>query len=620
MPQKYFTKFERAQSFCEVLRKNRCLQLFEDLGKDVNGKIFELKEQEKQEIAKLDHRKLADFLDANLENQQYVFWKLYDFNYLPIELISRIYEEFIPNRKDITYTPTHLVNCMIDECMPLDSPKKNLRLIDVSCGSGIFLVAAFKRIVQWWQNEQYKKTGEIKAPNIRKLKPILLNSIYGVDIEPEAVRLAIFSLTVAVCDMLDPTKMWEELMQEKLIDLSSNIIAEDFFDFIQKKEKFNLIIGNPPFNSPVNGKDRTEEKEKRDEYWSDLTTKVVIEFEIPDKNIALLFLQQAMKLLEKGGLLSLVMPSGPLLYNKTLEYRKRFLSSYNVPQIFDFSCLSGVLFEGRNYPVAVIFVQNIPPDCKDILHVTIKRTRTSKEKLYYEIDKYDLYYVPKELAKEEQLIWKSNLLGSGHLYTLLKRLQVLRTLERYLIEKKKQGWFYGEGYVVGSGGTKASHLTNRRMIPTDKFNADTIKDGDIVTEPARTFYRTAQENKAIFEPPHILIRESPSLPVASRKDYLIFKHEIIGIHAPDHQEEELLELRRNIIVNRNLYKMLLFSLSGRAGVSRSAGSVLKKDIMALPYPDDKNKLGLSKAEQIICDDILGYAIAQLSKGEILSHP
>ena len=616
LPIGYFNKYEGATCFCDVLRNNKGIQFFKDLGKDINGKIFKLTKQEEDGITKLIQSKLADFLDARQDNHQYVFWKLYDFNYLPVELISRIYEEFIPKRKDITYTPAHLVDFMIDECMPINVPKDNIKLIDVSCGSGIFLVAAFKRIVQWWQKEQYKDTGEIKSPDIRRVKSILSSSIYGVDIEPEAVKLTIFSLMVALCDMLEPKKAWSELIAEKLVDLSENIISQDFFDFVKTNKRFNLVIGNPPFNPPVDEKDRNEEKKKRDKYWNDITTtKVELDFKIPDKNIALLFLQQAMKLLDKGGLLSLVIPSGPFLYNKTLQHRRNFLKKYNVPQIVDFSSLTGVLFEGRNYPVVVLFAQNVPPNDKDILHVTIRRTKTAKEKLFFEIDKYDLYYVPKELAKQEQLIWKSNLLGSGHLYALLKRLQGLRTLEKYLKEKKKnQGWFYGEGYVVGKGGRKASHLTNQRMIPTDKFNADVIKNTDIVTEYAKTFYRTAEKNKAIFKQPHILIRESPALPVAFSEDYLIFKNEIVGIHAPD-GKSKLMALRNDIILNRKLYKMYLLAMSGRAGVSRSSYSILKRDIMALPYPEDFNELKLSKAEKIICDDVIEYYAEQLAKNE-----
>ncbi len=621
LPLDYFKKYDKATCFCDVLRNKKGIQFFEDLGKDVNGKIFELDEQEKKEIAKLDHSKLAGFLDANIEtDKQYVFWKLFDFNYLPVELFSRIYEEFIPKRKDITYTPAHLVNFMVDECMPIAKPKDNISVIDVSCGSGIFLVAAFKRIVQWWQKEQYEKTGQIKTPTIGKLKSILRKQIFGVDLEPEAVKLAIFSLTVALCDMLEPKKAWDELTKEKLIDLSENIIAQDFFDFVKTDKRFDLIIGNPPFNPPVEADSKAEESKKKEQYWQDLSKKIEFDFEIPDKNIALAFLQQAMKLLKEGGLLSLVIPSGPLLYNKTIQHRREFLERYNVPQIFDFSSLSGVLFEGRNYPVVVLFAKNTPPDDNDILHVAVRRTRTSKERLYFEIDKYDMYHVPKEIAKTEQLIWKANCLGSGHLYHLVKRLHGLRPLEKYLKEKKKNdGWEFGEGYIIGKNPTKkASHLTKKSMIPTDKFIGDVINENDINDETANKFYRTAERNKKIFKGPHVLIKETISLYIAFTDDNLGFKNEILGIYAPSEpcgQRGELIKLRKNIIDNRRLYKMHALSGSGRAGISRSIGTILKKDIMVLPYPEDLSKLRLSKAEQIICDDVIKYYAEQLAKNE-----
>jgi len=617
LPLDYFKKYDKATCFCDVLRNKKGIQFFEDLGKDVNGKIFELDEQEKKEIARLDHSKLAGFLDANIEtDNQHVFWKLYDFNYLPVELISRIYEEFIPKRKDITYTPAHLVNFMVDECMPIAKPKDNISVIDVSCGSGIFLVAAFKRIVQWWQKEQYEKTGQIKTPTIGKLKSILRKQIFGVDLEPEAVKLAIFSLTIALCDMLEPKKAWDELTEEKLIDLSGNIIAQDFFDFVKTNKRFDLIIGNPPFNPPVEADSKAEESKKKEQYWQDLSEKIEFDFEIPDKNIALAFLQQAMKLLKEGGLLSLVIPSGPLLYNETIKHRKKFLDKYNVPQIFDFSSLSGVLFEGRNYPVVVIFAQNTPPNDNDILHIAVRRTRTSKEKLYFEIDKYDLYHVPKEIAKTEQLIWKTNLLGGGHLFHLVKRMQGLRILGKYFKDKrKKDNWFYGEGYQCVVESTEkpqpAPYLTGRKMIPTKKFIADFIQDTKI--EKDELFHRP--RNKEIFEGPHILIKEKPELYIAFTDDDLGFKNEILGIHAPQEQREELIKLRKHIIDNRRLYKMLSLSGSGRAGISRSIGTILAKNVMALPYPENLNKLRLSKAEKIICDDVIEYYVGQMSKGE-----
>jgi hypothetical protein len=610
LPKSYFNKFDEATSFCGVLRKKKAIELFKDLGGNINGSIFKLNSIEKDAIEKLDQSWLAQFLDADiqLDKQQYVLWPLYDFNYLPVELISRIYEEFIPDRKDIAYTPPCLVDFMINECMPIDKPQKNFKVIDVSCGSGIFLVGAFRRVVEWKQNNQFQETGTIKHPKLRNLKPILRDLIFGVDIEPEAVRLAIFSLTIAVCDMLDPMTMWEELNEEKLENLNNNIIDKDFFDFLsENNQKFDLVIGNPPFNPP-----------DEEGYWEKVLQKegIKLDYEIPDKNVALLFLQQAMKIVKDDGLLSLVMPSPPLLYNKnTLPHREALLSKYNIPQVFDFTRIK--LFKS-DYPVAVIFAEKKPPDDKDVLHVVAQRTKTSQEKIYFELDKYDLHYVSKEAAKTEQLIWKTNYLGGGHLFYLLKRIEDLRSIEQFLLDKKRENgeWCFGEGYIVGTNGDKdAPYLTNKSMVPTDKFIDDFIQEDDLDVETKKKFYRIAKRNKEIFKRPHILIKETPELHVAYWDDYLVFKHEIIGIHAPIKEKGVLLQLRKNIIANRMLYKMLLTSGSSRAGVSRSVTTILKDDIMALPYPEDNKKLKLSKAEEIVCSDVLNYYIDQLREGE-----
>jgi len=641
LPSDYFSEFDGATSFCAVLRKSNCIKLFEKLAKAVNGKIFKLADEEKMAIAEIDQSKLADFLDAKLElgKRQHVFWRLYDFNYLPVELISRIYEEFIPSRKDITYTPIHLVDFMINECMPTSTPQNGIKIIDVSCGSGVFLVAAFKRLVRWWQKEQYKKTGKIKHPNIKILKSIITEQIYGVDIEIEAKRLAIFSLTVAVCEMLDPAIMWEELTREKFVDLSNNIIKKDFFDFIKTQEKFDIVIGNPPFNLPF----KDEERKGKDEYWESLIKKTS-DFEVPNKSIALLFLQQAMKLLKKDGLLSFVMPSSPLLYADTLQYRKNFLSRYNVPQIFDFTCLrqKGALFENRGVSVAVIFAQNMPPTDKAILHAIVKRTVTSKEKLFFEIDKYDLHYVSKELAKTDQSVWKTNLLGGGHLYHLIKRIQTIRTLENYLKEKKKDKkgrgkdkWEYGTGYFVSESKKQSSldesttaspqqknkrkpaaHLTGKQMIPTAKFNNDTINEDDIVIEKETLFEGRREGKRLIFKKPHILIKTNIKLPVFLYNKDIIFRRDITGIHAPDCERgiDELSLLESNIKKYRPLYKALLMLSSGKLGIGRET-AMRSKDILGLPYPEDSKKLKLSKAEEIMIEDVLEYGFEQLSKGE-----
>ena len=256
----YFNKDFQCSDFCDTIRKGKLLDLLDQLAEDFNGKIFKWDKnnemRERQAIQQTKIRKLADYLDGNIENNQYVIWRLYSFSHLPVEVISSVYEELLTDSKDIVYTPEMIVSTLVDECMPLKNPKKEFKIIDVSCGSGIFLVKTYKRIIQWWRYEHWKKTGKLIKPSLSVLKDLLLKSIHGVDLEQDAIRLSVFSLSLAVLDEVDlnpPT--WEKL---KFPDLSENIITQNFFKFITQKPNanFDLVIGNPPFNlTPKDGKE-----------------------------------------------------------------------------------------------------------------------------------------------------------------------------------------------------------------------------------------------------------------------------------------------------------------------------------------------------------------------------
>lgn len=609
-PNKFFNKYNNASSFCDVLREGNVIHLFDELASHFNGKIFELSPQNNAILENADLSILADYLDAKTETSgQGVLWPLFSFNYLPVEVISRIYEEFIPQRKDAVYTPVHLARLMVDECMPVAEPKQNYKVIDVSCGSGVFLVTVFKRLVQWWQKEKFDKTGKLVFPDVSDLKTILSNSVHGVDVEADAVRLSVFSLSIALCDMLNPTEIWTKLKFEDLRE--KNIYEGDFFQFLNETEhnKFDLVIGNPPFEDKKKDFDKLFEK-----------FKIKSDYPIPRNQIAMLFLQQAMKLLKPGGLLSFVMPSGPLLYNNTLEFRKQFFSRFEVPQIIDFSELrdAALLFE-KTISTAVIFAYNRKPGKEhNILHVTVKRTKSAKEKLFFEIDHYDLHTVSQELAENDLVIWKSNLLGGNQLYFLVNRFRQLRTLGNYLEEKKKNhGWVYGEGYHYGDKKKTASHLTGKLLVESISFTESGISE--TIIENEKLFGRVRERNKLIFKAPHLLIKEvlGKKKLIAEFLDYdLIFKNRIFGIHAPIGEEDNLKGILSILYNNYQLLKLIVLSSSAESGINRSGGYVMyMKDVLNFPFPEENEYLKLSKNEDIIKNDVLKFKLEELSKGE-----
>src|SRR5690606_1064615 len=147
---------------------------------------------------------------------------------IPVELISRLYEEFLgENKKDkgLYYTPSHLAKLLVDECLPLKKYKEidlaNFKILDPACGSGIFLVTAFKRLVQIWRLQH-----KLDKPNIDDLKKILRN-IYGVDKEEQAVMLSSFSLSLALCNELKPIEVINKLRFDDLT--KENLVHSDFF-------------------------------------------------------------------------------------------------------------------------------------------------------------------------------------------------------------------------------------------------------------------------------------------------------------------------------------------------------------------------------------------------------
>ena len=612
-PKNYFQKYDNANDFCEVLKKNKALDLFDGLHQhQFNGEIFHWENKEaRNQIQQANLSELAIFLYANETNKQSEIWRLYSFEYIPIEFISSIYDEFIgDNKKGVVYTPLHLAKFLVDEAMPINEyeDKESFRVIDPACGSGIFLVLAYKRLIEWWRIRHQQK------PDVQTLKRILVENIAGVDISEEATQLSIFSLSLALCDLLSPTEIWFELKFDNL--KQKNIQCADFFEWLKQnpENKFDLVIGNPPFTEKLETK---AAQNVEGEYIKKRSEAKVIP--TPQGQIALLFAEQSISLLKENGLLCLLLPSSSLLYNKTsLTYREYFFSTHNIFQIIDFTALSSVLWNKANVAVVALFLENKLPDDEDILHLTIKRTKVAKEKIYFEIDEYDFHWVSKDLAINEPLIWKINLFGGGQLYHLISRLKVLLTFGDFLEQQRKDGWFFGEGYIKGNGDKKAEHITNKLTLPTDAFDENGIDATGLFIESENFFYRTAEKNKNIFLSPHVLIKESiynNKIPVSFLDYNLTFKNEIIGIYSPEKFKHELVKIEKSFLLHNDTYVFYIICSSSRTGISRSHSTILKNDIMNLPYPKDEKELELCTSEKIIRDDILNYLIEFSSSGE-----
>jgi hypothetical protein len=643
-------------SLKEILENSNLIELLDRLDFHFNGNVFFIEKNKREILSKLNLSDLALCLDGKYgSNRTGYLWEMYSFKHIPIELISNFYEEFIPKDKEnsgTVYTPSHLVNLLIDECLPLSDEQEhlkfNVRLADVSCGSGIFITTAFKRLVQRLRIEKWIKAGkpkELPQPTLEEVKAVLSDNIFGIDKNDTATKLAKFSLQLALCQLVPKKELWTWNDDKVFKDLQDkNIFSADFFDFLLEEKSFHnsldLIIGNPPFQS-------LKEDKVNKEYSAitkKLKTELSFEFsvKIPDNQLALMFLEVSSLLLKPKGDVCFIQKSTSLLYNSgSKEFRNSLFNQFYVHQIIDFTLLKNDLFKSKGKeilengkpkldkngkPVKVkptsvescaVFYKNETKDEDYITsHIVSRLLKNTKDGLSFEFDYYDFYEIPRETVLEDDTFWRCNLLGGNRLNHLIKKLNkktnYQTSLEDYLfnylgINEES----YCEGYMRGYGddSKESEIITSNLNLLSKNFDVKGYKLSEISSN--QKFIRTRIEEK-LYKTPLITIKELISnnkFPTEfhSFENYIPFDSRIVGI--------SFSEIENGLEISKKLYSVLgknekINALKTLATCSQfflgSSSVIQKADINNWTIPLEDDEIKLSDSEKIIMNDVLDY--------------
>ena len=303
----------------------RLCEIFEDADAKYNSGLFYFK-------AEKGRRELPDEITLGLEVDDKLLRDLlkglyypespYEFTVISSEILGHVYEQFLgkvirltaghhavvedkPEVKKaggVYYTPTYIVDYIVRQTVGKlvdnKTPKQiaKLRILDPACGSGSFLINAYQFLLDWHHDWYlaHKPENWVKGRNpvlvqtisgwklaIAERKRILLDNIYGVDIDPQAVEVTKLSLLLKVLEGESEQTIQPFLrlfQQRALPDLGNNIkcgnslIGPDFyqqqnlpllsdddrlrvnvFDWnnefpeIMKSGGFDAVIGNPPY-------------------------------------------------------------------------------------------------------------------------------------------------------------------------------------------------------------------------------------------------------------------------------------------------------------------------------------------------------------------------------------
>lgn len=532
-PADFFSIFHTgACGFIDLLGdKTATYNFFRYLDSKFNGDIFVLEDNEEQLIKQAQLDLLSRMLQGDdLGTGQAVLWPLYSFDVIPIELISSIYEQFFRLQetdkvlpKGIHYTPYHLVSFLLEEVLPLSDMNTDVKIIDPACGSGIFLVESFRRIVCRWIN---RNNG--KHPNASQLIKLLGASIHGVDLDEKAIRVAALSLYLTLCDYLEPKTIWTDVHFEPL--LAKNLYTGDFFDeSLFSQAEFDLVLGNPPWDA---------------ELTLPAVKYVTSHFKpIGDTQICQAFLWKSADVCKLTGKVCMIVSSKALLFNtskRNLKFRARFFNSYTIESIFNFSALRRSLFSHAVGPSAAIIFKPIVPQKEEIIqYYSPKPSFTLQDEMTFIIEPQDFFEIPLEEALRYNVIWKTAMWGTPRDFEIIKKLLSYPSLQDIANKRK---WIFGDGYIVGNKKIHTTELLGKLEVVPKNIMKYTVNEKSLEANTKTDFERWRKDKIKIYEGPHVLIKQSPNkngiISALMLKD-AIFSSRILGIHAT---EEELSNL------------------------------------------------------------------------------
>jgi hypothetical protein len=597
LPDDFGRALPGAQRFFEVLANGPALiRLLEALEVRFNGHVFRLKDEERTSLlSSVDLSRYAKLVQGyEDESGQSNFWRLYSFRDLPVELISNIYQLFVKDAASSIYTPPALVRLMLEETLGWDKLDELMSgdgvLLDPACGSGVFLVEAYKRLVLHWRSRH-----DWKRPDVNVLRKLLLR-VHGIDLEEGAVELAAFSLCLSLCDALDP----HDIRSSVKLFPQLNGVSLHGSCFFEAKEKGLLpanvavIVGNPPFESSLTTDGAKRSYKRYTETFGALA----------DNQLAYLFLHEAMASLRPGGLLAMVEPAGFLYNQNVLPFRRRFFGRWRVREILDFVSVRGLFKKGEADPKIVVVLAEAREPAADgrLLHAVFRRNGRATAEQGFDIDYYDLHWLRNEDISASGDVWRANLLGGSRVRALIERLRSFPTLRDYATARK---WDFGEGYIAGLKGISrpAGHLIGKPLLPTEALSEEGIDTSAFVSVPDRPIKDTKTERR--FTPPYLLIKENEELHHAVWDGhYLTYKHRIVGLASSRGDLAQLRAVEAWLQKEHVVLKAYIAGVSASLFVQR-ATAILSADILSLPYPPDHN-LDLSDNERIVAEDIVVF--------------
>jgi len=564
--------------------------------------------------------------------QMHLDWGDINFAHVPVGLLSQVYERYAhkffkdtAENQSIHYTPRNIAEFMVEQAFPgvTTSDTDKVKLLDPSCGAGVFLVIALRKLVE----ERWKATGI--RPNTRQIRSILMKQIRGFDINPSALKLAALALYLTALE-LDPNPQpptdlkFEKLIGNILIDTCEHNEDRPHFGSLDvastqgHENQYDLVIGNPPW---------TGWGMKHNKVFKEQTTSLIRKIiKIRDKSGALLdlssgytnpdnipdlpFVWRSMEWAKPNATMSFVL-HGRLLFKRAdsgSDAREALFRSLRVTGILNGADIIKI-WPTLTQPFCVLFAKNHLPNKNDLFHfVSPALDRNIDKTPRLRVDYQASTPIKLSSVVSSPSLFKTIYRGTSLDADIIQRLNSMMkpaVIEEYddednVLHKEQPTLAYplgkywksleniscGQGYQNGTAkdASKILELKGKDFRSENKVSL-LINEKNLKDFSKEKLNRTRVTE--IYQPPLVLISEGPG---ESRENYramlsfskkpIIYSESFYGFSGANHPNGKNLVSYLFLLSNSDLFIYYQLMTSSKFGVERRA--YLEEDVHSFP--------------------------------------
>ena len=580
----------------EVLRDPTATKcLFEWLRERFNGDMFP---PVSDSLPPAEHlNRVASFLEAEDQETGQMSLFPYRFDVIPVELISAIYEQFVHSaavvsgnragtttrKESVYYTPLPAVSLVLDEVF--DGLTGDECVLDLACGSGVFLVEALRRLVY------IKSDGG--APSREMIRKTLYEQVYGVDVSKTAVRVAAFSLYLAALE-LDPDPRPPEALGFEPLEGRTLLVGD-----ARKVErtsagrkalmtdtglkKFDVIVGNPPWS--FRGKAGTAARRA-----------AASRAPLQPRGESLDFVARARDFAHDKTRFGMILSATPFFSRSGTgtEAAREVVESLAPVTLVNLSDLSNWLFPKADMPAMILLARHREQRADRMTLVQTRWSPVGERSHTIEIAPSDLTTLPVASWRRHQALFKAAFLGRRHDLLLLDELwEKYRPLEARL---GTLGTTLKCGLIVGDRRRDADFLKNLPFVSRGVhhfFAPDDLPlfDQDEAEKPRQ---------RDIYRAPLLLLKEfvlqgKPRPIVAVLERDTVFTDAYFGVSFAGTRSEAAYLVAG--ILGSALASWYFLMTGSAFGLCMRR--VKRADVAAMPLPDIEEGLGSDAGSRIV---------------------